>query len=287
MSLPSHAELHQETVQDHYLSVRVNGHARTEFNTEGEMFCIVCDEDLPGDPNFWEIVGKGAFRVFEVFVSVVALIVSMPLMLFLAAITRFCSPGFPLFFQRRVALYDLKNGEELVNHNKFHIVHSMPCPRKRYWLPKTFSFVKFRTMYADAKIRFPELYNYNYSREEIGRIPFKREADPRVTRVGKWLRALTVDELPNFWNVVTGEMRLVGPRPEVPEMLSNYRPDQMRKFTVKPGITGLAQINGRGRLSFQETVAYDLQYVDSRSLVLDIKILLITIWKVFTKHGAF
>ena len=142
-------------------------------------------------------------------------------------------------------------------------------------------------MYDDARERFPELYNYNYTEEEIKTIAFKRKHDPRITSAGTWLRRSTLDELPNFWNVLTGSMRLVGPRPELPEMVPNYRPDQMHKFTVKPGITGLPQINGRGRLSFQQTVAYDLEYVDTKSVLLDIKILFMTIWRVITKHGAF
>jgi len=113
------------------------------------------------------------------------------------------------------------------------------------------------------------------------------EDDPRITKAGKWLRCSTLDELPNFWNVLTGDMRLVGPRPDIPEMLVNYKPHQMRKFTVKPGITGLSQINGRGRLSFHKTVAYDLQYVDNKSVLLDIKTLFMTVWRIVTSHGAF
>jgi lipopolysaccharide/colanic/teichoic acid biosynthesis glycosyltransferase len=108
-----------------------------------------------------------------------------------------------------------------------------------------------------------------------------------VTPQGHWLRKSTLDELPNFWNVLTGRMALVGPRPEIPEMLPYYGGDMLLKFTVRPGITGLAQISGRGRLGFHETVALDVEYVRRRSLTLDLKIILLTIQKIVTRDGAF
>ena len=150
-----------------------------------------------------------------------------------------------------------------------------------------FGFVKFRTLYADARERFPHLFEYKYSDEEIANLIFKRSDDPRVTPQGKWLRTSTLDELPNFWNVLKGEMALVGPRPEIPEMLPYYSNEQLLKFTVRPGITGLAQISGRGRLSFQETVKLDVEYVKRRSLLLDLKIVFLTLYKLVTRDGAF
>jgi lipopolysaccharide/colanic/teichoic acid biosynthesis glycosyltransferase len=114
---------------------------------------------------------------------------------------------------------------------------------------KPFRFVKFRTLYADARQRFPKLYSYQYTAEELEQLKFKVEDDPRVTPQGRWMRRSTLDELPNFWNVLTGDMALVGPRPEIPEMLRYYHGDMLLKFTVRPGITGMAQIsgcNGRG-----------------------------------------
>ena len=111
--------------------------------------------------------------------------------------------------------------------------------------------------------------------------------DPRVTRVGGFLRRLSLDELPNLWSVVIGDMSLVGPRPEAPEVLQYYTPEEMRKFTLRPGITGLAQISGRGLLNWGETLALDLQYVRTRSVTLDLKIILLTIRRVLTRHGAF
>jgi lipopolysaccharide/colanic/teichoic acid biosynthesis glycosyltransferase len=142
-------------------------------------------------------------------------------------------------------------------------------------------------MYEDARERFPELYDYDYMKKNH-RGMYRLEEDPRVTRAGKRLRELTLDELPNFWNVLVGDMTLVGPRPEVPYVLNAYSPEQMVKFTVKPGITGLAQTNGRARLSLDEVVAYDLQYIKCRtSIWYDIKIIMRTVWLVLTRNGAF
>jgi lipopolysaccharide/colanic/teichoic acid biosynthesis glycosyltransferase len=101
------------------------------------------------------------------------------------------------------------------------------------------------------------------------------------------MRKSTLDELPNFWNVLTGDMALVGPRPEIPEMLPYYSDEMQLKFTVRPGITGMAQVAGRGRLGFHETVELDVQYVKNRSMLLDLKILLTTVVKIITRDGAF
>ena len=101
------------------------------------------------------------------------------------------------------------------------------------------------------------------------------------------LRKLSIDELPNLWSVVKGDMALVGPRPEAPEVLQYYTPEEMVKFTLKPGITGLAQIRGRGLLDWGETIALDLEYLQNRSVLLDLKIIILTILRVITRHGAF
>ena len=198
------------------------------------------------------------WRLLEIAVSLTALIVTSPIMLVLAIIIRRGSPGPALFFQPRVGV----NGT-------------------------LFTFVKFRTLYADAKQRFPELYAYRYSGQELQELKFKIVDDPRVTPQGKWMRTTTLDELPNFWNVLCGHMALVGPRPEIPEMLPYYRGAMLRKFSVRPGITGLAQISGRGRLGFYETIDLDVEYVMNRSLLLDLKICVLTLYKMITRDGAF
>jgi lipopolysaccharide/colanic/teichoic acid biosynthesis glycosyltransferase len=152
---------------------------------------------------------------------------------------------------------------------------------------RLFRFTKFRTYHADARERWPELYTYEYTPEEVERLCFKVAGDPRATRVGRWLRQSTLDELPNFSHVVMGDMSLVGPRPEIPEMLPYYRPEELAKFTVKPGVTGISQISGRGLLSFRETARLDLGYVRNRSLWGDIRIALTTVGKVIFRTGAF
>jgi lipopolysaccharide/colanic/teichoic acid biosynthesis glycosyltransferase len=150
-----------------------------------------------------------------------------------------------------------------------------------------FTFFKFRTMHVDARARFPELYAYRYSEEEIRTLKFKLIDDPRLTRFGRWVRRTSIDELPNFLNVLRGDMTLVGPRPEIPEMSRYYTAAQRLKFSVPAGITGPAQVNGRGQLSFQETVAFDLDYVRNRSLRGDLRLLWQTAKAVICGHGAY
>ncbi|MEP6021388.1 MAG: sugar transferase [Paracoccaceae bacterium] len=195
-------------------------------------------------------------RLVEIPVALCGLVVAMPIMVAVALWIRLGSPGPVLFFQDRVG----KGG-------------------------KTFKFVKFRTMYVDAKDRFPELYSYTYAPGED--FKFKITDDPRVTPQGDILRKLTLDELPNFWNVLTGDMALIGPRPEVPGMLKNYSPEALRKFSIRPGVTGLAQIRGRGDLTFADTVKFDLEYVDTYSAWLDVRIFFATINAVVLRRGAF
>jgi lipopolysaccharide/colanic/teichoic acid biosynthesis glycosyltransferase len=151
---------------------------------------------------------------------------------------------------------------------------------------RPFRFVKFRTMYVDARERFPDLYDYRFSPDQLATMYFKLAEDPRLTRFGRWLRRTSLDEIPNLWNVLRGDMTLVGPRPELVEMLTNYSPHQLRKFGVKPGLTGLAQTSGRNILRFQETIAADLYYVQHRSLLLDLKILARTVRQVTRRAGA-
>jgi lipopolysaccharide/colanic/teichoic acid biosynthesis glycosyltransferase len=142
-------------------------------------------------------------------------------------------------------------------------------------------------MYDDARTRFPQYYAYRYAPGQFHRQYPTLRHDPRVTRVGRVLRKLSLDELPNLWSVLVGDMRLVGPRPEAPEVLQYYSVEEMYKFACKPGITGLAQVNGRGFLNWGETLKWDLEYVYKRSVGLDLKILLITLRQVIMRHGAF
>jgi lipopolysaccharide/colanic/teichoic acid biosynthesis glycosyltransferase len=107
----------------------------------------------------------------------------------------------------------------------------------------------------------------------------------RLTRWGRFLRATSLDELPTIWNVIKGDMRLVGPRPLLPEYLPLYSPEQSRRHEVKPGITGWAQVNGRNAISWEEKFRLDVWYVDNRSLWLDLRILWMTVWQVLARQG--
>ena len=228
-----------------------------------------------------------AYRAFEIAIASAGLIVGLPFMLIMAILIRLDSPGPVLFRHRRPARAVRLRGRDLGTR-----VDLIP-PRDGYeagalyYVPAYFTLIKFRTMYHDARNRFPEYYAYQYSFDTFhSQFPTILD-DPRVTRVGRILRKLSLDELPNLWSVIVGDMSLVGPRPEAPEVLQYYSPEEMTKFTLKPGITGLAQISGRGLLNWGETIALDLEYVRTRSIALDLKIILLTVKRVLTRHGAF
>lgn len=218
---------------------------------------IVVDVESNG-----EVLDLGApnplWRAAEIVLALAICILTLPIMLVLAALIRLTTPGPAIFVQHRVGLGG-----------------------------KTFRFFKFRTMYADARQRFPELYAYSYDDQSIRTLKFKIDNDPRLTPIGRILRRTSLDELPNFWNVVQGSMALVGPRPEIPEMLPYYQGVMRKKFSVRPGVTGLAQVSGRGNLGFMETVRLDLEYVRSRSMSYDIVLLFRTVKKVLLGDGAF
>lgn len=271
---------------DSKLSKNINGRS-DQKKEDRKIYCIPADQGYGNGLPFYEIAARILYRIIEIAVSIVALIVTLPIMIAVAVIIKLDSPGPALFFQERCSRSRKVKGSEIADSDLFSVGTAHFDPDSLYWKPKTFKFVKFRTMYDDARERFPDLYDYRYTPEQIETITYKSENDPRVTKAGKWLRKSTLDELPNLWNVITGDIRLVGPRPEVFEMLPNYKEDQLRKFTVKAGITGLSQINGRGNISIQQHLQYDLEYIEKKSVFLDIKILFITFWKVITSYGAF
>lgn len=149
-----------------------------------------------------------------------------------------------------------------------------------------FEFCKFRTMVVDARDRFPEYYAYQFDDGEAQLHQFKTAVDPRLTRVGRFIRRTSLDELPNLINVLKGDMSMVGPRPEIPEMLPYYRPEELCKFGVLPGVTGLAQISGRNMLLWAQTNAHDVEYVHTRSLRGDLSIMVKTVVAVVGMVGA-
>jgi lipopolysaccharide/colanic/teichoic acid biosynthesis glycosyltransferase len=232
-------------------------------------------------------IAESLYRGLEIVIALVGLVLCLPVMIIEALLIELDSPGSALFVQRRVGRSAVVPGRALAQRPDLRIAGGSIEPDRLYHVPQTFRFIKFRTMFHDARTRFPDLYRYQYAASEFHRLCFKNEDDPRVTRLGRWLRKLTIDELPNLWCVLIGDMRLVGPRPELFEIIRNYSPEEMVKFTVKPGITGLAQINGRGLLNWGETIAWDLEYVRTRTVWLDIMILVKTLWFVVVRRGAF
>ncbi|HEY6148511.1 MAG TPA: sugar transferase, partial [Thermoanaerobaculia bacterium] len=145
-----------------------------------------------------------------------------------------------------------------------------------------FTLLKFRTMDAGAEQRLSEISHLN---EMTGPV-FKVSKDPRLTIVGRVLRRLSIDELPQLWNVIRGDMSLVGPRPPLPEEVSQYQPWQRRRLSMSPGITCLWQVSGRNEVDFDRWMALDLKYIDTWSPMLDLKILLKTVPAVLSGRGA-
>jgi lipopolysaccharide/colanic/teichoic acid biosynthesis glycosyltransferase len=146
-----------------------------------------------------------------------------------------------------------------------------------------FVFYKFRSMVEGAH----ESTRYLRHLNETGGPVFKSARDPRVTRVGRFLRRTSIDEIPQLWNVVRGDMTLVGPRPPIPEEVEKYEPWQRRRLEVKPGLTCLWQVSGRSKLGFDEWMRLDIQYTQNMTFMLDLKILLRTIPAVISREGAY
>lgn len=198
--------------------------------------------------------GRWFKRAFDIVGSLVLIAVASPLML-ATAIAIKLEDGGPVFFkQTRVG----KGGDP-------------------------FGCYKFRSMCVDAEAKLAKLQGLN---EGSGPL-FKMARDPRITRVGHFIRRFSIDEVPQFFNVLKGEMSLVGPRPALPIEVAAYEPDVMRRLAVRPGLTGLWQVSGRSDLCWAETVRLDLYYVDNWSIVQDLAILARTATAVFASRGAY
>lgn len=146
----------------------------------------------------------------------------------------------------------------------------------------TFRMWKFRSMYRDADERLAELREQN----EIAGAMFKMKNDPRVTKIGKFIRKHSIDEFPQFLNVFLGQMSVVGPRPPLPEEVARYTEFDLQRLAVKPGITGFWQVMERNNTGFDGMVRLDLEYISKRSVLFDLKIILLTIIEVITGKGA-
>lgn len=191
-------------------------------------------------------------RALDFVLAGIALIILLPILLLIAALIRLTSPGPAVFRQQRCGL----NG-------------------------RRFTLFKFRTMVMDAESRKAELEHLN-----VKTTAFKIPNDPRLTPLGRWLRKFSLDELPQLWNIVRGEMAIVGPRPPVPEEVARYERWQRRRLRMRPGLTCLWTLAGRDELSFEEWMRLDLEYIDKWSLSLDLSIILRTIPHVILGKGA-
>ena len=202
----------------------------------------------------WYAYQKLGKRVLDVVLTAVGLVLSLPLWLVIAAAIRVESRGPVFFLQERVGLGG-----------------------------RTFMMAKFRSMHVDAEEQLASLLHLN----EVDGPVFKIREDPRVTRVGRWLRRSSLDELPQLINVLAGHMSLVGPRPPVPAEVAEYRPLDRVRLSVKPGITCLWQISGRCEVGFDRWMELDRAYIARLSLWLDLSILLRTARVVLTGRGAY
>lgn len=193
-------------------------------------------------------------RVMDIAGGLVGMLITLLFFPFVAIAIRLDSPGPVLFSQIRIG----RNG-------------------------RRFKIYKFRSMYVDAEERKKELEKQN----EMQGLMFKMENDPRITKVGKFIRKTSIDELPQFYNVLKGDMSLVGTRPPTADEFEKYNQYYRRRISMTPGLTGLWQVSGRSEIEdFDDVVKYDLQYIDNWSLTLDIKILLRTVWVVLAGRGS-
>lgn len=184
-------------------------------------------------------------RLMDIVGASLGLLIASPIMLIVAILIKLEDPKGPIFFSQ------IRNGA----------------------YPTTFKMYKFRSMYIDAEERLQELMHLN---EQSGPA-FKIKDDPRITKVGKFIRKTSLDELPQLFNVLKGDMSLVGPRPAIPREVEQYTAYQKQRLFVKPGLTCIWQVSGRNNIEFDQWVELDIEYIKTRSLWLDIKLILLTI----------
>lgn len=204
----------------------------------------------PDKGPLWAVVK----RTMDIVIASVGLVLSSPIMLVTAIAVKRCDGGPAIFAQERMG----KNGMR-------------------------FRMYKFRSMYVDAEARLEELQKYN----QVDGPAFKMENDPRVTPVGRFIRRTSIDELPQLWNVLKGEMSIVGPRPPIPREVEQYTDWDWGRLAVKPGLTCYWQVNGRSDVSFDDWMRLDLKYVEEQGLLTDLKILFKTVGVVLRGSGAY
>jgi exopolysaccharide biosynthesis polyprenyl glycosylphosphotransferase len=193
-------------------------------------------------------------RVFDIILSLVGIIILLPIYLIIAIAIKLDSKGPVLFKQVRV-------GKDRRN----------------------FTIYKFRTMVVSAESK----RELQIDPTNMDNFVFQAKSDNRITKLGSFLRNTSLDEIPQLFNVLFGHMSLVGPRPEIPDVVKYYPENYYQRLLVLPGITGLAQVSGRGEIELGKTIYYDLTYISNFSIWYDIKILFTTVLKVFKREGAF
>jgi lipopolysaccharide/colanic/teichoic acid biosynthesis glycosyltransferase len=231
----------------------VSGHENTRHRDEEQTTAAIPDHAIRATPP--------SKRMLDLVVAIPALGIAAPIMVVAAILVRLTSPGPALYRQTRIG-----QGEQ------------------------PFTMFKLRTMYLGSD---DSAYREFNTQEILGNADpgtsdgiFKLEHDPRITRVGRLLRRLSIDELPQLWNVIGGEMSLVGPRPLLPWEVEMFTSEQRRRHDCAPGITGLWQVSGRSRLSTPDMLALDIAYVERQSLLFDLWILLRTPWVVLFDKGV-
>jgi lipopolysaccharide/colanic/teichoic acid biosynthesis glycosyltransferase len=223
-------------------------------------------------------------RLFDLILVISSILFIFPLIALIIILVKLDSPGPVIYSQKRVgARYIRKNGTH-------------------YWQIETFTLYKFRTMRVNAGSKLHQDYIAAYiagDKEKMAALQpggnqpnenieksYKLRNDPRITRTGNILRKLSLDELPQIWNVFMGDMSLVGPRPPIPYEVEMYQQEHFQRLAAKPGITGWWQVSGRGETSFEQMVRLDKAYIERQSLWVDLKILLFTVPAAFKQKGA-
>ena len=222
---------------------------KVEYSSENEF--LMKKKELVNDHIVYLVIK----RLIDIVGASLGLIVASPIMLIVAILIKLEEPKGPIFFSQ------IRNGA----------------------YPTTFKMYKFRSMYIDAEERLQELMHLN---EQSGPA-FKIKDDPRITKVGKFIRKTSLDELPQFWNVLKGDMSLVGTRPPTVDEFEQYEGYHKRRLSMTPGLTGVWQVSGRSDITdFEEIVSMDVEYIKNWSLKRDIEIILKTILVVFNNSGA-
>ena len=225
---------------------------RFKFEEEFDEVAIAIDySDILGKESIFYSVTK---RLIDIVGSLCGIILLSPLFLIVAILIKLEDPKGKVFFAQE------RNG--------------------RY--PKTFKMYKFRSMVHNAEELLKDLMDRN---EQTGPV-FKINDDPRITKVGKFIRKTSIDELPQLFNVLKGDMSLVGPRPPIPHEVDQYNSYQMQRLAVKPGLTCIWQVSGRNNIGFDEWVEMDIEYIKTRNLWLDIKLIFKTVGVLFGDDNA-